>query len=49
MEDPNFDFLKSKFHISKEAYVILQDLATFKKLKQITLNIIHLGTYIFNY
>lgn len=34
MEDPNFEFLNSKFHISKEAYTILQGLATYKKLKQ---------------
>ena len=34
MGDPNFDFLRSKFHVSKEAYVILKSLAKYKKLKQ---------------
>lgn len=34
MEDPNFEFLNSKFHISKEVYTVLQGLSTFRKLKQ---------------
>ncbi|WP_299525041.1 Crp/Fnr family transcriptional regulator [Winogradskyella sp.] len=34
MDDPNFDFLKSKFRISKEAYEILTSLASYKKIKQ---------------
>ncbi|WP_299366018.1 Crp/Fnr family transcriptional regulator [Winogradskyella sp.] len=34
MEDPNFDFLRSKFHVSKEAYAILKSLASYKTLKQ---------------
>jgi CRP-like cAMP-binding protein len=33
MEDPNFDFLKSKFHVSKETFLILKGLAKFRKLK----------------
>jgi CRP-like cAMP-binding protein len=33
MGDPNFDFLKSKFHVSKETYVLLQNLASKRKLK----------------
>ncbi|WP_299112590.1 Crp/Fnr family transcriptional regulator [uncultured Winogradskyella sp.] len=33
MVDPNFDFLKSKFHISKEVYIILQNLASKRKLR----------------
>lgn len=34
MQDPNFDFLRLKFNVSKEAYKILQSLAKYKKLKQ---------------
>ncbi|MFP4844786.1 Crp/Fnr family transcriptional regulator [Winogradskyella sp. PE311] len=33
MGDPNFDFLKSKFHVSKETFLILKGLAKFRKLK----------------
>lgn len=33
MENPNFDFLKSNFHVSKETYIILQNLASKRKLK----------------
>lgn len=33
MKDPNFDFLKSKFHVSKETYAILQKLASKRRLK----------------
>jgi CRP-like cAMP-binding protein len=33
MDDPNFDFLKSKFHVTKTTYKVLQDLAKKKELK----------------
>jgi len=33
MGDPNFDFLRSKFHVSKETYKILQSLASKRKLE----------------
>ncbi|BAO75817.1 Crp/Fnr family transcriptional regulator [Winogradskyella sp. PG-2] len=33
MGDPNFDFFKSKFHVSKDTYKILQSLALKRKLK----------------
>lgn len=33
MDDPSFDFLKSKFHVSKETYLILNGLASIRKLK----------------
>ncbi|MBO3117954.1 Crp/Fnr family transcriptional regulator [Winogradskyella sp. DF17] len=33
MEDPNYDFLKSKFHVSKETYFILRRMAKGRKLK----------------
>ncbi|OZV70666.1 Crp/Fnr family transcriptional regulator [Winogradskyella aurantia] len=33
MADPSFDFLKSKFHISKETYVILKRLSYRRKLR----------------
>jgi CRP-like cAMP-binding protein len=33
MENPNFDFLKSKFHVSKDTFIILQKLASKRKLK----------------
>ena len=33
MDNPNFDFLKSKFHVSKETFLILKNLATKRKLK----------------
>lgn len=33
MDNPNFDFLKSKFHVSKETFLILKDLASIRKLK----------------
>ena len=32
MQDPSFDFLKSKFNISEETYKILQSLATYKEI-----------------
>lgn len=32
MVDPNFDFLKSKFHVSKDTYIILQKLAAKREL-----------------
>ena len=34
MIDPNFDFLRSTFHVSPEAYEILRSLASYKKVKQ---------------
>ena len=34
MNDPNFDFLRSKFHISQEAYEILKSLSSYKRIKQ---------------
>lgn len=34
MEDPNFDFLRSKFQISKEAYKVLKNLASYHKLRK---------------
>lgn len=34
MVDPNFEFLRSKFHVSKEAFEILKSLSSFKKIKQ---------------
>ncbi|WP_422106938.1 Crp/Fnr family transcriptional regulator [Winogradskyella sp.] len=34
MEDPNFDFLRSKFHISKETFEILERLSSYKEIKQ---------------
>ena len=33
MDNPNFDFLKSKFHVSKETFLILKNLAAKRKLK----------------
>ncbi len=33
MDNPNFDFLKSKFHVSKDTFSILKNLATKRKLK----------------
>ncbi|WP_299120657.1 Crp/Fnr family transcriptional regulator [uncultured Winogradskyella sp.] len=33
MDNPNFDFLKSKFHVSKETFLILKNLASIRKLK----------------
>ena len=33
MEDPNFDYLKSRFHISKETYIALGRLSQRRKLK----------------
>ncbi len=33
MNNPNFDFLKSKFHVSKETFLILKSLASIRKLK----------------
>lgn len=33
MDNPNFDFLKSKFHISKETFLILKNRASRRKLK----------------
>jgi len=33
MGNPNFDFLKSKFHVSKETFLILKNLASIRKLK----------------
>lgn len=33
MDNPNFDFLKSKFHVSKETFSILKSLATKRELK----------------
>ncbi|WP_411893174.1 Crp/Fnr family transcriptional regulator [Winogradskyella sp. A2] len=33
MDDPSFDFLKSKFHVTKETYKVLEDLAKKRKLK----------------
>ncbi|WP_296383153.1 Crp/Fnr family transcriptional regulator [Winogradskyella sp.] len=32
MDNPNFDFLKSRFHVSKETFLILKSLATKRKL-----------------
>lgn len=32
MDDPSFDFLKSKFHVTKKTYKVLQDLAKRRKL-----------------
>ena len=34
MVDPNFEFLRSKFNVSKEAYEILKSLSSYKKIKQ---------------
>ncbi|MEN8886668.1 MAG: Crp/Fnr family transcriptional regulator [Winogradskyella sp.] len=34
MTDPSFEFLKSKFDVSLETFLILKDLASRKKLKQ---------------
>lgn len=33
MDDPNYDFLKSKFHVDETTYSILQELGKIKKLK----------------
>jgi len=33
MEDPNFDFLKSKFQVSKDTYLLLRRLSSRRKLK----------------
>jgi CRP-like cAMP-binding protein len=33
MDNPNFDFLKSKFHVSKDTFIILQKLASKRNLK----------------
>ena len=33
MDNPNFDFLKSKFHVSKDTFLILKNLASIRKLK----------------
>lgn len=33
MDNLNFDFLKSKFHVSKETFLILKNLASRRKLK----------------
>jgi len=32
MNNPNFDFLKSKFHVSEETFIILQSLSTKREL-----------------
>ena len=33
MEDPNYDFLKSKFHVSEDTYSVLRRLSQRRKLK----------------
>ncbi len=34
MADPNFDFLRSKFNVSKETFEILKSLSSYRKIKQ---------------
>lgn len=33
MGDPSFDYLKSKFHVSRDTYEVLQKIASIRKLK----------------
>jgi len=37
MEDPNFDFLRSKFHVSKQTFETLKSLSSYKKIEQGTM------------